>query len=154
MDYITNINEGYFNRRKNHIIEILKGTNISISKQRILILDYLMTHPIHPTAEEIFNDLKSEDPAISQATIYNNLNLFVKHKLVKELDFNMTSKRYEFYKKSHAHFICEVCGNIEDVEVDEVGYEKSLSMYQIDNVEVTFRGICPECQINKAKDLC
>ena len=105
-------------------------------------------------SEEIFNDLKSEDPAISQATIYNNLNLFVKHKLVKELDFNMTSKRYEFYKKSHAHFICEVCGNIEDVEVDEVGYEKSLSMYQIDNVEVTFRGICPECQINKAKDLC
>ncbi len=154
MDYITNINEGYFNRRKNHIIEILKGKNIRISKQRILILDYLMTHPIHPTAEEIFNDLKSEDPAISQATIYNNLNLFVKHKLVKELDFNMTSKRYEFYKKSHAHFICEVCGNIEDVEVDEVGYEKSLSMYQIDNVEVTFRGICPECQINKAKDLC
>lgn len=154
MDYITNINEGYFNRRKNHIIEILKGKNIRISKQRILILDYLMTHPIHPTPEEIFNDLKSEDPAISQATIYNNLNLFVKHKLVKELDFNMTSKRYEFYKKSHAHFICEVCGNIEDVEVDEVGYEKSLSMYQIDNVEVTFRGICPECQINKAKDLC
>lgn len=154
MDYITNINEGYFNRRKNHIIEILKGKNIRISKQRILILDYLMTHPIHPTAEEIFNDLKSEDPAISQATIYNNLNLFVKHKLVKELDFNMTSKRYEFYKKSHAHFICEVCGNIEDVEVDEVNYEKSLSMYQIDNVEVTFRGICPECQINKAKDLC
>lgn len=154
MDYITNINEGYFNRRKNYIIEILKGKNIRISKQRILILDYLMTHPIHPTAEEIFNDLKSEDPAISQATIYNNLNLFVKHKLVKELDFNMTSKRYEFYKKSHAHFICEVCGNIEDVEVDEVGYEKSLSMYQIDNVEVTFRGICPECQINKAKDLC
>lgn len=154
MDYITNINEGYFNRRKNHIIEILKGKNIRISKQRILILDYLMTHPIHPTAEEIFNDLKSEDPAISQATIYNNLNLFVKHKLVKELDFNMTSKRYEFYKKSHAHFICEVCGNIEDVEVDEVDYEKSLSMYQIDNVEITFRGICPECQINKAKDLC
>lgn len=154
MDYITNINEGYFNRRKNHIIEILKGKNIRISKQRILILDYLMTHPIHPTAEEIFNDLKSEDPAISQATIYNNLNLFVKHKLVKELDFNMTSKRYEFYKKSHAHFICEVCGNIEDVEVDEVDYEKSLSMYQIDNIEVTFRGICPECQINKAKDLC
>lgn len=154
MDYITNINEGYFNRRKNHIIEILKGKNIRISKQRILILDYLMTHPIHPTAEEIFNDLKSEDPAISQATIYNNLNLFVKHKLVKELDFNMTSKRYEFYKKSHAHFICEVCGNIEDVEVNEVDYEKSLSMYQIDNVEVTFRGICPECQINKAKDLC
>ena len=154
MDYITNINEGYFNRRKNYIIEVLKGKNIRISKQRILILDYLMTHPIHPTAEEIFNDLKSEDPDISQATIYNNLNLFVKHKLVKELDFNMTSKRYEFYKKSHAHFICEVCGNIEDVEVDEMDYEKSLSMYEIDNVEVTLRGICPECQINKAKDLC
>ena len=47
-----------------------------------------MTHPIHPTAEEIFNGLKSENPVISQATVYNTLNL------------------YEFNKKIHGHFIC------------------------------------------------
>lgn len=52
-------------------------------------------HPIHPTAENIFNGLKSEDPLVSQVTVYNTLNLFVKHKLIKELDFNIIFKRYE-----------------------------------------------------------
>lgn len=153
-DTMDNIRDYSYEKRINNLKRILQNKKIRISKQRLLILDYLMTHPIHPTAEEIFNDLKSEDPAISQATIYNSLNLFVKHKLVKELDFNMTSKRYEFYKSRHAHFICELCGDIEDVEIDEIDYEKNLSLYEINNVEVTFRGLCPQCQIKETKDLC
>lgn len=153
-DMVDNIKVYDYEKRLTNLKKILKDKKIRISKQRLLILDYLMTHPIHPTADDIFNDLKNEDPAISQATIYNSLNLFVKHKLVKELDFNMTSKRYEFYKKSHAHFICEECGEIEDVEIADIDYEENLSLYEINNVEVTFRGLCPHCQVKKTKDLC
>ena len=152
-DIIDNIKDYNNEKRINNLKKILQDKKIRISHQRLLILDYLMIHPIHPTAENIFKDLKSEDPLISQATVYNTLNLFVKHNLVKELDFNMASKRYEFKKPSHAHFICEVCGEIEDVEVDDIDYNKNLKMYDIDNVEVTFRGVCPACQLSESKDL-
>ena len=87
-ELIENKNENMDNERLSWLKEILKDRNIRISKQRLLILDYLMTHPIHPTSEEIFNGLKSKNPVISQATVYNTLNL------------------YEFNKKIHGHFIC------------------------------------------------
>lgn len=104
-DIVDSIKVYDYEKRLTNLKKIFKDKKIRISKQRLLILDYLMTHPIHPTADDIFNDLKNEDPAISQATIYNSLNLFVKHKLVKELDFNMTSKDMNFTKKSRSFYM-------------------------------------------------
>ncbi|MDO5048145.1 MAG: Fur family transcriptional regulator [Anaerococcus sp.] len=126
--------------------KILTNHDIRVSHQRLLILDYLIMHPVHPSADTIFKDLKKLDPVLSQATVYNTLNLLVDKKIVKELDFNMTSKRYEFKKTNHGHFICESCGRIEDINVDDLEYPKSLEEYEIDNVEVIFRGLCPKCK--------
>lgn len=128
--------------------DLLASHNIRVSHQRLLILDYLIMNPTHPTADTIYKDLKKIDPVISQATVYNTLNLLVDHKLVKELDFNMASKRYEFKKINHGHFICESCGLIEDLDVDGIEYPKSLKDYEIDNVEVIYRGVCPKCLEN------
>lgn len=88
----------------------------------------------------------TKDPVISQATVYNSLNLFVKHKLVKELDFNMASKRYEFKRPSHGHFICEACGVIKDLEILDMEKPDMLKDYTIDTTEVIYRGICPDCK--------
>ena len=137
-------NEEYIDRLPK-LKELLAQHNIRVSHQRLLILDYLIMHPTHPTADKIYKDLKKVDPVISQATVYNTLNLLVEHKLVKELDFNMSSKRYEFKKTNHGHFICESCGLIEDLDVDDLEYPEELSDYEIDNVEVIYRGICPVC---------
>ena len=145
-ELIESLRDENYEKRLNKLKKILQDKKIRISHQRLLILDYLITHPIHPTAEKIFKDLKSKDPVISQATVYNSLNLFVKHKLVKELDFNMTSKRYEFKKTSHGHFICEVCGKIEDLEITDIAKPARLKDYTIDTTEVIYRGICPDCK--------
>lgn len=145
-ELIESLRDENYEKRLNKLKKILQDKKIRISHQRLLILDYLITHPIHPTAEKIFKDLKSKDPVISQATVYNSLNLFVKHKLVKELDFNMISKRYEFKKPSHGHFICEACGKIEDLEITDIAKPDRLKDYTIDTTEVIYRGICPDCK--------
>ena len=67
---------------------ILKKHDIRVSHQRLMILDYLVNNRTHPTADDIYKDLKSKDPILSQATVYNTLNLFVKNNIVSELDFN------------------------------------------------------------------
>ncbi|MDU2558241.1 MULTISPECIES: Fur family transcriptional regulator [Anaerococcus] len=142
---INELRNEEYNQRLPKLRELLAKHNIRVSHQRLLILDYLIMHPTHPTADKIYKDLKKVDPVISQATVYNTLNLLVEHKLVKELDFNMSSKRYEFKKTNHGHFICESCGLIEDLDVDDLEYPEELSDYEIDNVEVIYRGICPVC---------
>lgn len=142
---INELRNEEYNQRLPKLRELLAKHNIRVSHQRLLILDYLIMHPTHPTADTIYKDLKQVDPVISQATVYNTLNLLVDHKLVKELDFNMSSKRYEFKKTNHGHFICESCGLIEDLDVDDLEYPKELNEYEIDNVEVIYRGLCPTC---------
>lgn len=142
---INELRNEEYNQRLPKLRELLAKHNIRVSHQRLLILDYLIMHPTHPTADTIYKDLKKIDPVISQATVYNTLNLLVEHKLVKELDFNMSSKRYEFKKTNHGHFICESCGLIEDLDVDDLKYPKELNEYEIDNVEVIYRGLCPTC---------
>ena len=142
---INELRNEEYNQRLPKLRELLAKHNIRVSHQRLLILDYLIMHPTHPTADTIYKDLKKIDPVISQATVYNTLNLLVEHKLVKELDFNMSSKRYEFKKTNHGHFICESCRLIEDLDVDDLEYPEELSDYEIDNVEVIYRGICPVC---------
>ena len=145
---INELRNEEYNKRLPKLRELLANHNIRVSHQRLLILDYLIMNPTHPTADTIYKDLKKVDPVISQATVYNTLNLLVEHKLVKELDFNMSSKRYEFKKTNHGHFICESCGLIEDLDVDDLEYPEELKEYEIDNVEVIYRGLCPVCLHN------
>ena len=147
-ELIKKLREEEYEDRLPKLKDLLASHNIRVSLQRLLILDYLIMNPSHPTADTIYKDLKKIDPVISQATVYNTLNLLVEHKLVKELDFNMSSKRYEFKKTNHGHFICESCGMIEDLNVDDIEYPPYLKDYEIDNVEVIYRGICPDC-LNK-----
>ena len=144
-DLIESLRDENPEKRLNKLKTILQDKKIRVSHQRLLILDYLITHPIHPTAEKIYKDLMAKDPVISQATVYNSLNLFVSNNLVKELDFNMASKRYEFKKPSHGHFICESCGKIKDLEIPDMEKPEPLKDYKIDTTEVIYRGICPDC---------
>ncbi|MBS4888423.1 MAG: Fur family transcriptional regulator [Anaerococcus vaginalis] len=126
---------------------ILKKHGIRVSHQRLMILDFLVNNRNHPTADDIYKNLKSYDPIISQATVYNTLNLFVENNIVSELDFNQSRKRYDFYQKNHSHFICEKCGNILDlnVDIDNLKLEE-LEGYKINSVDITIRGICPNCK--------
>ena len=47
----------------------LLDCGIRPSLQRIEIMRYLLTHPTHPTIDEIFMELKKRIPTVSRTTI-------------------------------------------------------------------------------------
>ena len=57
--------------------EYLLKYDIKPSVQRMVIMDYLMSHRIHPSADEIYNALYPTIPTLSKTTIYNTMKLFV-----------------------------------------------------------------------------
>ncbi|MDU2582136.1 MAG: Fur family transcriptional regulator [Anaerococcus hydrogenalis] len=144
IDSLVNVDQSKKYEIEKHI---LKKHGIRVSHQRMMILDYLVNNRNHPTADDIYKDLKYKDPVLSQATIYNTLNLFVKNNIISELDFNQTRKRYDFYQRNHAHFICEKCGDILDLNVNIENLKlDELENYEINNIDLTIRGICPNCK--------
>lgn len=45
------------------------------TKQRKLILEVVQAHQDHPSADQIYAEVRKLDPKISRGTVYRNLNL-------------------------------------------------------------------------------
>ena len=88
----------------------------------------LMEHEGHPTAVEIFEAVNRLDPRSSRATIYNNLRDLVQAGLVREVAMEGRAARFDAKGMRHHHFICDQCGNVEDLEWHEVSGPASSSL--------------------------
>lgn len=133
-----------------HAIEDLKEANVRITPQRYAILEFLIEHRTHPTADEIFRSLEDRFPNMSVATIYNNLRKFVEIGIVQEMSYGDAASRFDFGVQKHYHAICTECGKIEDFfypGLEDVEMASSeLTGFQISEHRLEVYGLCPSCQ--------
>lgn len=131
----------------------LRKAGLKITPQRRAIVEILVNHGNHPSAEEIYQELTQTMPETSLATVYNTLRELNQMGDVEVVrDFHASSTRYDPNTDQHNHLICLECGRIIDLEDDFNGFqlgEKKKSGFQILKKQVTFYGICPECQKRK-----
>ena len=112
------------------------------------IAEYLSKTHSHPTAEEVYNEVKKDLPAITLATVYRNLNVLVEEG--KALRF-VVGKEYHYdnFHENHQHFVCEKCGNVVDVKNPKMTEYamKNFDMkgFKPKTVRLIFRGLCPDC---------
>ncbi len=136
---------------KEKVKEELEALGLRPSYQRIRILEYMHTHPGHPTADEIYAALLPEIVSLSKATIYNTLHAFVEAGLLRVISMDGIEKRYDLYTHSHGHFKCDRCGTIINFPFDfEKVWITELSNFKINEKNIYFIGLCPEC-IQKEK---
>ena len=108
----------------------LRRYNIKPSVQRMAVLDYLMTHHTHPTADTIFNALYPSIPTLSKATVYNTLNLLTEHGVIQMITIDEKNARFDARETPHLHFKCASCGEIFDFDLPPLQIE-SLKDYDI-----------------------
>ena len=99
-------------------LDTLQNYGIHPSVQRIAIMDYLMVHRVHPTADEIYNALYPTMPTLSKTTIYNTMKLFTEQGAVKALVIDEKNVRFDIDTYSHAHFMCLGCGCVYDLRIE------------------------------------
>ena len=129
------------------IKQSLEGTGLRCTAQRYAVMAFLMDHKGHPTAAEIFEAVNRVDPRSSRATTYNNLRDLVKAGLVREVAVEGRSGRFDLQGMRHHHFICDRCGNVEDMEWYDVPRpaSRSLGKRVVRECELIFRGLCAKC---------
>ncbi len=126
--------------------DILKQYGISATCQRISVLLELLSRQDHPRAEDIYTGLLQAGHFLSRATVYNTLNLFSRHGLLKALHIETESLRYDVEMDEHSHFLCEGCGRIFNVRTHIPPVEaEDLKGFSVRQQELTFRGLCPSC---------
>ncbi len=125
-------------------IDILNSHNIRPSVQRIAILKYLLEHRIHPTVDDIYLALNPTMPTLSKTTVYNVLRNLVENGAVLALTIDEKNVRYDADTNSHAHFRCQSCGELYDIEQPTMS-DGNASGFKIENVHVYYWGKCPKC---------
>lgn len=117
-----------------------------LTKQRQIIIDYLRNVTSHPAAETIYKEIKKKMPNISLGTIYRNLNYLVEEGLILQLSSGGRS-RFDGNNVYHLHFICENCGDIEDIfDTSYIALSKLKRLGKINSVECNIYGRCKECE--------
>jgi len=133
-------------------VEILKGLKdkgVRFTPQRQAILEFLLATDIHPTAEDIYKQVKVKFPGVSLGTIYNTLNMLKEHGFILELTCGDMSSRFDGNPVNHYHAMCNRCGKVVDFPCDLVEMDKYVAEktnFIINTHNLVFYGICPECQ--------
>ena len=121
------------------------------SKQREEILEELKHMYSHPTAEEVYMEVKAKDTLVSRSTVYRNLNQLVENNIVKRITTPTGTDRYDYIRVPHNHAMCTKCGKIFDFEYS-FEYEKLEKIIkeqtgiEISKDGVAFEGICDSCK--------
>jgi Fur family transcriptional regulator, peroxide stress response regulator len=125
----------------------LEGNGLRCTAQRYAVMGFLMDYKGHPTATEIFEAVNRVDPRSSRATTYNNLRDLVKAGLVREVAVEGRAGRFDLQGTRHHHFICDRCGNVEDMEWYDVPKPASRSLGKriVRECQLILRGLCPKC---------
>jgi len=125
----------------------LAAGGLRCTPQRYAVMAFLMKQTRHPTAAEIFEAVNRVDPRCSRATTYNNLRDLVQAGLVREVAVEGRAARFDAKGMRHHHFICDHCGNVEDVEWYDVPEPAlgSLGKRVLRESELIFRGLCAKC---------
>lgn len=125
------------------------GPEFRLTKQRREVFEVLTAQRDHPTATEVFVRVKEKVPGISLATVYNCLETLTQSGLVRQVNLDRSPSRYCPNLKEHAHFHCESCGTISDIDIrDAAALTAALNIAPggiIHRTEIALRGFCPAC---------
>ncbi len=104
----------------NDVINFFREKGLKVTSQRLAICTFILSRKDHPTAEQIYQELRNEYPTISLGTIYKTLHLLQELGLIQELGFNEGSVRYDPDMELHINMVCSKCGKISDYKAENV----------------------------------
>ena len=137
--------------RFEYLIAKLKERNYRLTPQRVELIRLIAASEGHPSASQLYAQIKDQFPTLSLATVYKTLDLL--KELGEVLEINLRDDSHYDGNKPypHPHLICMKCQSIVDGELEtavstiindvEENYGFQIQKYQLD-----FYGVCPDCQ--------
>ncbi len=142
--------------RFEQLVAQLKARGYRATPQRVALLKIIAASTGHPTATQMYEQIREQFPTTTLATVYKTLALLKETGQVLELEFSGAENRYDGNKPyPHPHLICVQCKQISDPTIDaldQVAARLSRSTgYKIIGHRFDIYGICPQCQRKSKK---
>jgi Fur family ferric uptake transcriptional regulator len=128
---------------------MLRGASLRVTRPRVAVLAAVHEHP-HAATHSIIGFVREDLGEVSQQAVYDVLQALTVAGLVRRIHPPGSVARYESrVGDNHHHAVCRSCGAISDVDC-AVGSAPCLTAaddhgYALDEAEVIYWGLCPEC---------
>ena len=129
-------------------IKYLQSCGAKITSPRIAVLKLLENRRDHPSAEQIFVELKPRYPTLSIATVYSTVQLLAKGSMLRILSIDEKKVYYDPEMNAHGHFLCKSCKKLFDVRTacDVMSsLIPSECISSVEDAEVFYYGRCSKC---------
>ena len=132
------------------LIAALRNAGLRVTAPRVAVLAE-MADGKHVTADQVALAVRGRLGTISTQAVYDVLGALTRAGILRRIEPAGSPARYETrVGDNHHHVVCRSCGAIADVDC-VVGEPPCLSPasaggFVIDEAEVTFWGLCPDCQ--------
>ena len=120
-------------------------TRNTIQKQ--IVFENIKNRYDHPTATDIYDDLKKQNLKIGLTTIYRILNDLVEEGKVNKIITTDKIYHFDYNRINHIHFICTKCGHIYDIDKNDfikLDVEFKNKNHKIENLSI--QGLCDKCK--------
>ena len=129
--------------------EELRGAGLRVTAVRVALLE-AVRHGDHLGVEALAAGVRERVGHVSLQAVYEALNALAATRLVRRIQPAGSPARFEGrIGDNHHHVICRVCGAVADVDC-AVGDAPCLTAsddhgFEIDEAEVIYWGLCPDC---------
>jgi Fur family ferric uptake transcriptional regulator len=123
---------------------------LRMTPQRRAILEELRHFERHPTAREVYGQVRQRLPRISLGTVYRNLELLSRRGMIRRFAVGSGERRYDGDMNDHYHLCCVRCGRIEDAPMAPLAHLEEMlgdaNGYDVIGHRIEFSGVCPRCK--------
>ncbi|ATE62238.1 Fur family transcriptional regulator [Thauera sinica] len=123
-------------------VACLRNAGVAVTRPRIEIARIMFSRPVHLTAEQVFERVRTASPETSRATVYNTLNFFSEKKLVRKLLVTPQHVIFDSTPTPHFHLFDADTGEISDLDPQDlkvVGQPKLPEGVELEEVDVIVR---------------
>jgi Fe2+ or Zn2+ uptake regulation protein len=131
------------------MVDRFRAEGLKVTPQRELVFRLLYGNEMHPSADVVYAAARETMPMISLKTVYQVLHDLRELGEIQTIEVGTGSLRFDPNTEDHHHLVCVSCGRVADVHVDTTDLTLSRSQrsgFEVDAVEVTFRGTCASCR--------
>jgi Fur family peroxide stress response transcriptional regulator len=132
-------------------IEALRKKGYKATPQRIAICRFALNSRDHPTAQQVYDQVKKIHSTVSLATVYKTLEVLKSLDLIQEINLPQGQARFDSYMKPHINLICLQCGNIVDSDettaIEETRKAAAAAKFKPKGQRIDIFGICKKCSI-------
>ncbi|BCJ30129.1 Fur family transcriptional regulator [Actinocatenispora sera] len=128
---------------------MLRGVALRVTRPRMAVLAAVYEHP-HADTDSIIGVVRAGLGGVSHQAVYDVLRALTTAGLIRRIEPPGSVARYEArVGDNHHHVVCRSCGIIADVDC-AIGPAPCLTPsddhgFVIDEAEVVYRGLCPDC---------